>query len=193
MATNNVLTAEDHKLIKELALKGETLAAIAGQLSVTVSRQRIKQITQRYGINAFNIRQKKQQSEHNNKMFKRFGQQWNNDEYRKTAIYQEMQSKFRIKRHNANRQGIEFTVTFGELEFPAVCPVLGIELDYFAPPRSENTVTFDRIDHTKGYVSGNVAIMSWRANRIKNNGTAQEHELIANFMKSTAFVYQPFA
>ena len=28
--------------------------------------------------------------------------------------------------------------------------------------------------------------MSWRANRIKNDGTAEEHQLIANFIKQFA-------
>jgi hypothetical protein len=32
-------------------------------------------------------------------------------------------------------------------------------------------------------VKGNVEVMSWRANRIKNNGTPEEHRKIANYLE----------
>jgi hypothetical protein len=59
-----------------------------------------------------------------------------------------------------------------------------MELDYFSDSRTENSVTFDRIDPSKDYISGNVVIISWRANRIKNDGTAEEHQKIADFIKA---------
>ena len=43
--------------------------------------------------------------------------------------------------------------------------------------------SLDRIDNKKGYVKGNVAVMSYKANRLKNDGTAVEHELIALWMR----------
>lgn len=177
------LTEADHQLIKSLALQGEKLENIANQLSVKVSRQRIKQLTQKYGIDSFKIRQEKQQKEHNAKMFKKWGADWDKKEFRKSLIYQTMRAKFRQKKANAQRTGIEFTIDFGELEFPTHCPVLGIELDYFNDKRAENSVSFDQIIPGLGYVTGNVVIMSWRANRIKNDGTLQEHEQIVKFMK----------
>ena len=93
-----------------------------------------------------------------------------------------MSDKFRAKKYNAISAGIEWDIDFGDLEFPVTCPVLGIEIDYWADTRQENSVSFDRIDSTKGYVKGNVLIMSWRANRIKNDGTAEEHKKIYEFM-----------
>ena len=95
-----------------------------------------------------------------------------------------MKEKFRNKK--GNKYGWEWTIEFGDLEFPSHCPVLGLELDYFTEGkgRLENSVSFDRVDPTKGYVKGNVIVMSWRANRIKNDGTFQEHQLIADFMRS---------
>jgi hypothetical protein len=93
-----------------------------------------------------------------------------------------MREKYRLKKANANRSGKEFTIAFGELDFPTHCPILGIELDYFSEGRQENSPSFDRFDPSKGYVSGNVAVVSWRANRIKNDGTADEHQKIADWM-----------
>lgn len=180
------LTTQDHELIKTLALQGEKLDNIAKQLSVKVSRQRIKQLTQKYGIDSFKIRQETLQKEHNAKMFKKWGPDWDKKEFRKSLIYQTMRTKFRQKKANAVREGKTFTIDFGELEFPTHCPVLGIELDYFNDKRAENSVSFDQIIPGKGYISGNVIIMSWRANRIKNDGTLQEHQQIVNFMRNSA-------
>lgn len=176
------LTATDHAKIKEMALRGEKLDVIAKSLSVTVSRQRIKQLTQKFGIDSFAIRKDIIQKELNDKMFKKWGAKWADKEYRKSLIYQTMRDKFTRKKANATRNGIEFTVEFGELNFPTHCPILGLELDYFADGRSEHSVSFDRVDPNKGYISGNVVIVSWRANRIKNDGSAEEHQKIANFL-----------
>jgi hypothetical protein len=178
------LTTKDHQLIEEMALRGEKLEVIANSLSVPVTRQRIKQITSKLGIDSFGIRRVQKESELHDKMFKKWGANWKDKTTRKNYIYQEMRAKFRAKKANAVRTGIEFSINFGELEFPTHCPVLGIELDYFANGRAENAVSFDRLDSSKGYIPGNVAIISWRANRIKNNGTAEEHQKIADFMRS---------
>lgn len=178
------LTAADYDLVKTLALQGEKLEDIAKQLSTPVSRQRIKQITQQFGIDSFQIRQTQKAAELNSRMFAKWGKEWNNKEFRKSAIYQTMREKFRAKKANAIRIGKEFTVEFGDLVFPTHCPILGFELDYFTDTRTENSVTFDRVDPSKDYVKGNVVIISWRANRIKNDGTAEEHLLIADFIKN---------
>jgi hypothetical protein len=45
-----------------------------------------------------------------------------------------------------------------------------------------NTPTLDRILPELGYVKGNVAFLSYRANRIKDNGTMQEHYDIADWI-----------
>jgi len=43
--------------------------------------------------------------------------------------------------------------------------------------------SIDRVDNSKGYVPGNVRIISWRANRLKNDATVEEMELIIKYMK----------
>ena len=142
MVFRATLTEQDHTLIKTLAKQGEKLENIASQLSIKVSRQRIKQLTQKYGIDSFKIRQEKLQKDHNEKMFKKWGPERDKKEYRKSLIYQTMREKFRQKKANATRTGLTFTVDFGELEFPTHCPVLGIELDYFNDKRAENSVSW---------------------------------------------------
>ena len=77
------------------------------------------------------------------------------------------------------RAGIEFTINFGEIEWPECCPVLGIKLDYFVNGfPTDYSPSFDRLDCSKGYVPGNVVIMSNRANRIKNDASVNEIRMI---------------
>lgn len=99
------------------------------------------------------------------------------DPYREAQFY-----KLRTKKENAIRAGIEFDLIWSDLQWPTHCPITGVELDYFNSKREDNSPTFDRIDPSKGYVRGNVAIISARANRIKDNGTAEEHRRIADYI-----------
>lgn len=72
------------------------------------------------------------------------------------------------------------------------CPVLGIPLysavyeqgkgrSHSAKPH-DNSPSIDRIDPSKGYIQGNVIVMSYRANMIKNCGTLEEHQKIVEFL-----------
>jgi hypothetical protein len=44
--------------------------------------------------------------------------------------------------------------------------------------REPNSPSLDRIDNTKGYVPGNVWVISWRANDLKRNATLEELKLL---------------
>lgn len=76
-------------------------------------------------------------------------------------------------RYRAKRRGIEFSLTPGSLVIPHRCPVLGILL-YRAGKRStDNSPTLDRIDNARGYVDGNVQIISHLANSIKRTANPE--------------------
>lgn len=92
--------------------------------------------------------------------------------------------KFVNKKKNCSTNGKQFELAFLELEIPLVCPYLGIPINWDAwQARDDNAPSFDRVDNSLGYVAGNVIICSWRANRLKNDGTAVEHIAIAAFMQ----------
>jgi len=99
-----------------------------------------------------------------------------------TDLYKSQREKFNKKRTKAKQDGYEWTLEFSDVQWSTHCPILGIELDYYAESRKEESPSFDRIDSNKGYEKGNVLIISWRANRIKNDGTPDEHRKIANFL-----------
>lgn len=55
------------------------------------------------------------------------------------------------------------------------CPVLGTE---FTKGRDNTARTLDRVDPSGGYVQGNVAFISHRANRIKYDASVEELKAI---------------
>lgn len=75
----------------------------------------------------------------------------------------------------------QFMIEIGG-KMPEVCPILGIRMDITASSTSDNLPTVDRIDSSKPYQPGNIAVISWKANRLKNNGTAEDHRRIAEWM-----------
>lgn len=46
--------------------------------------------------------------------------------------------------------------------------------------KGDDSYSLDRIDSSRGYVKGNIWVISLRANRIKNDSTVEELRLIAD-------------
>lgn len=80
----------------------------------------------------------------------------------------------------AKQRGEEFSIELGDIIVPEVCPILGIPLKYNRGVKQDNSYSLDRIDSSKGYIKGNIWVISLRANRIKNDSTVEELRLIAN-------------
>jgi len=87
---------------------------------------------------------------------------------------------------SANRRGIPFNLTptdIDEIGIPVTCPILGMPLYFHKGKAKQDSISFDRIDSTKGYTKDNVIIISLRANQLKSNGSIEEIESISNFYK----------
>ncbi len=85
-------------------------------------------------------------------------------------------------RSSAKQRGFEFTITEKDLTWPTHCPILGIELAYTGKgERRDNYPSLDRFDNAKGYIPGNVHVISWRANRIKWDCTPAELRAVADY------------
>lgn len=86
-------------------------------------------------------------------------------------------------RNNAKRRGHEFSLEYEDVVWPTHCPALGIELNYRnkrGGPRNDSP-SVDRIDNSKGYVKGNVIVVSQLANRIKTSATPAQVLRVAKF------------
>ena len=68
------------------------------------------------------------------------------------------------------------------LPLPEICPVFGTPLKIGSDKPTE-WMSLDRIDPSLGYVPGNVQIISYRANTLKNDATIEELELVLAHMK----------
>lgn len=76
---------------------------------------------------------------------------------------------FNAAKARANKKGREFSIELSDIQIPKVCPVLHIPM---------TSPSLDRIDSSRGYVKGNVRVISKRANQLKNNATVEEMKLI---------------
>lgn len=96
-------------------------------------------------------------------------------------------------RKRAALKGQDFSLKPEDIKIPDRCPVLGIPLfsntgqGPIGGANSWNAPTLDRIDNSKGYVSGNVCVISRKANTLKGNGTPQELAAVALYA-SKAFL-----
>jgi len=94
--------------------------------------------------------------------------------------------QFASRKQSALRAGIPFTIDFENIDKPEYCPVLGIKLNYGwsgEGNRDDAKATIDKVIPNLGYVPGNVFVISWRANKLKNNMSLDELEKIMNYIK----------
>lgn len=85
----------------------------------------------------------------------------------------------------AAQRGLEFSITKEDVVWNEVCPVFGLALNYDGQGRktpSPNAASLDRIDNSKGYVPGNVIVISHRANAIKRDATLEELKAITDWL-----------
>ncbi len=108
-------------------------------------------------------------------------------EWRKTYVPQHPINKMlNSARRRAKDQGLDFNLEKSDIIIPEVCPYLGIKLSpHSRRGDSKKTVmSLDRIDPTKGYVKGNVEVISWQANTMKSDATAAELIMFAKVVLS---------
>lgn len=91
---------------------------------------------------------------------------------------------FWVAKTRAAKRNIPFTISIDDIIIPDVCPVLGIPLFLGDGRLGPNSPSLDRVVPVLGYVPGNICVISNRANVIKNDGTAEEHEAIAAWMRA---------
>lgn len=89
----------------------------------------------------------------------------------------------RMLKRRAKVKLINFNLEISDIRIPKVCPVLGIELSFTNNHHNDSSPSVDRLIPALGYVKGNIQIISNRANRLKNNGTIEEHKKLIEYME----------
>jgi hypothetical protein len=76
---------------------------------------------------------------------------------------------------SAKKRSLKFSITLQDIVIPKYCPILGIKLQMGKGKENRGSApSLDRINNSKGYVPGNVEVISFRANRIKNDASKEE-------------------
>lgn len=79
----------------------------------------------------------------------------------------------------ADKKGMEFNLEVADIVIPTHCPVFGIPLfSNIGKGACPNSPTLDRIDQNKGYIKGNIWVISSKANTIKSYSTVDELETL---------------
>jgi hypothetical protein len=79
-----------------------------------------------------------------------------------------------LAKRRAGQHKIKFNIKVEDIVIPDVCPVLKIPIYRDTDGLCANSPSLDRIDPSKGYVKGNIRVISFRANTLKNNATLKE-------------------
>ena len=131
-----------------------------------------------------------QREKHREKTNKKYVEKYHSDEdFRKhrneisrksnakiRKLYPERMMLYSCK-NRAKKKGWEFNIDESDIHIPKYCPILNIELiPGGMGKQSFNSPSIDRIDSNKGYIKGNVRIISLRANMMKNDADLQELE-----------------
>ena len=77
-------------------------------------------------------------------------------------------------KNRAIEKGVPFNLTIEDVTYTDICPLLNIPLNWEGGPRTKNTPSLDRIIPEKGYIKGNVRIISNLANMMKSYASSEE-------------------
>jgi chemotaxis protein histidine kinase CheA len=105
------------------------------------------------------------------------------------ANKERLKEKYMLRgaRKRAKKNSIPFNLTEDYLKsiYPSdmICPVLGFEMSTGLDENGSNDTSpsLDRIIPEKGYVQGNVVVVSMRANTLKRDATPEELRKVADF------------
>lgn len=98
--------------------------------------------------------------------------------------YRDNHEFFMLKaaRKRAGKDKLPFDLELSDIVIPEFCPVLGIKLE-IGRENKDSSPSLDKIIPEKGYVKGNIAVISLRANRLKSDGNLSEFKNIINYLE----------
>lgn len=127
----------------------------------------------------------KHRKEHNNNKYR----EWYSEQPRKCRekAYRKQKEKlsndvqYRLycySKKSAKERGLEHNIELEDIQVPEKCPVFNCEMTKGTP----YAPTLDRVDASKGYIKGNVQVISWKANTMKSDATQEELVLFAKWV-----------
>jgi hypothetical protein len=81
---------------------------------------------------------------------------------------------YRGAKKRAKERGIKFTLRLEDIIVPKYCPLLGMRLQRGIKTSVDSSPTLDRKKPSRGYVRGNIWVISAKANRMKSDASLAE-------------------
>jgi len=90
-------------------------------------------------------------------------------------------------KHRAKVKGLPFSITPLDIKIPDVCPMFGTKLELgkcrVKGQTRANAASLDRVVPKLGYVTGNIRVISYRANTMKSNASLEEIKRLAEWLQ----------
>ena len=91
-----------------------------------------------------------------------------------------------VAKSRAKKKGLPFSLKREDITVPDRCPVFGLPLRTSRGRLSRDSPSLDRIHNSKGYVPGNVIVVSLRANHLKLDATIDELRTLVAFYEKVS-------
>lgn len=88
-------------------------------------------------------------------------------------------------KERAKDRGLEFDIEVSDITIPGLCPVFGIPIFLGDGKVCDNSPSLDRINPDKGYVKGNISVISYKANRCKSDLSKEDLINLLKYINSS--------
>ena len=92
-------------------------------------------------------------------------------EWSKRTIHSRLLSRAKDR---SKRLGLDCDLELSDIIIPEICPLLEIPFKYGSQKDKWHTYSIDRIDNTKGYIKGNIQIITYLANTMKSSASKKQ-------------------
>lgn len=110
-------------------------------------------------------------------------------ESRLRRFIHDMWNKARLR---ALKKNLDFNIEESDIIIPEFCPILEHKLKFGTKDNYEWSPSLDRIDNTKGYIKGNVWVISNKANTMKNSATLEELQIFCKNILRYSPIYTEY-
>lgn len=94
---------------------------------------------------------------------------------------------WKVVKSRAKIRNIPFNIDKSDIIIPEFCPVLGLKLSLVrgndVTSNKANSPSVDKVNNKLGYIKGNIRVISYRANQLKNDATIEELEKVIAYIK----------
>lgn len=110
---------------------------------------------------------------------------WSREASRKLRMKDPAAALWKGAKRRATDRGLDFNIEVSDIHVPDICPLLNIEIIIGGSRETlGNAPALDRIENHKGYVKGNIWVISHRANSAKRDLSVAEFCYAADVMRN---------